>query len=89
MAIEAGRHRFTVEDYHRMAAAGVLSDGDRVELLGGEIADMTPIGSRHMACVDRLTRLLSVGCGERAIVRVQGPIRLDPHSEPQPDVTLL
>lgn len=46
MVIEAGRHRFTVEDYHRMAAVGVLSDGDRVELLGGEIVDVTPIGSR-------------------------------------------
>ncbi len=72
-----------------MAAAGVLSDDDRVELIDGEIVDMTPIGSRHMACVDRLNRLLTAACGDRAIVRVQGPIRLGPRSEPQPDVTLL
>jgi Uma2 family endonuclease len=89
MAVPVVRHRFTVEDYYRMAAAGVLTEADRVELIEGEIVDMTPIGSRHMACVNRFTELLSVACRGRAIVQVQGPIRLGPHSEPQPDVALL
>lgn len=89
MAIQVLRHRFTVEDYYRMAATGVLSEDDRVELLDGEIVDMTPIGSGHMGCVNRLTQLFSLGCGTRAIVQVQGPIRLGPHSEPQPDLALL
>jgi Uma2 family endonuclease len=89
MAIELVRHRFTVADFHRMAEAGILGGDDRVELIDGEIVEMTPIGSRHAACVDRLAQLFFEQVGRRAIVRVQSPIRLGEHSEPQPDVTLL
>ena len=52
------RHRITVEQYYRMGEAGVLPDDCRVELLDGEIVAMTPIGSRHAACVKRINRLL-------------------------------
>lgn len=83
------RHRFSVDDYERMGQAGVLGEDDRVELLEGEIVDMTPIGSRHAACVDRLTAVFSERLGGRAIVRVQNPVRLDDWSEPQPDIALL
>jgi Uma2 family endonuclease len=89
MSIQLTRHRFTADEYHQMAEAGVLRDDDRVELIEGEIVDMTPIGSRHGAVVDRLNRTLVRGCGDRAIVRIQGSIRLGLHSEPQPDVALL
>ena len=89
MATGLTTRRFTVEDYYRMAEAGILTPDDRVELLDGEIAEMTPIGSRHAACVDRLTRLLTQAIGDRAIVRVQNPIRLDRYSEPHPDLALL
>ncbi len=50
---------------------------------------MSPIGSRHAACVDRLNRLLNRINDLNAIIRVQNPIRLDNLSEPQPDVALL
>lgn len=89
MAIELLRRRFTVEEYHRMALAGILGEDDRVELIEGEIVTMTPIGVRHAACVRRLNRLLSARIGDRAIVDVQNPICLSEHSEPQPDVALL
>jgi Uma2 family endonuclease len=89
MSVQLTRHRFTWDDYHAMAAAGALKEGDRVELIEGEIVDMTPIGSRHAAVVDRLTRWLVMACGTRAIVRVQGPLRLGAHSEPQPDLLVL
>ena len=89
MSIELIRRRFTVDQYHQMSQVGVLRDDDRVELIDGEIVEMTPIGPRHGAVVDRLTRALVEGCGDRAIVRVQGSIRLGLHSEPQPDVVLL
>jgi hypothetical protein len=72
-----------------MAEAGIFSEDDRVELLEGEIVAMSPIGSRHAACVDRLTQHLVVQVGRRAIVRVQNPIRLGEYSEPQPDLALL
>lgn len=83
------RRLFSVEDYHRMGEAGVFGPEDRVELLGGEIVAMSPIGSKHAACVKRLARLFSVRLGDRAIVSVQDPVRLDPRSEPEPDVALL
>jgi Uma2 family endonuclease len=72
-----------------MGEAGIFHEGDRVELIDGEIVEMTPIGSRHAACVDRLADLLRSVLGQRAIVRVQSPIRLGSHSEPQPDLAVL
>lgn len=89
MSIQLIRHRFTADEYHQMAEAGVLRDEDRVELIEGEIVDMTPIGPRHIAVVNRLTRAMVKACGDRAIVQIQGSIRLGLHSEPQPDVVLL
>ena len=89
MAVQLLRRRFTVHEYHRMGQAGILSEDDRLELLEGEIVEMAPIGSRHQATVDRLTRLFSGRVADVVLVRVQGPVRLAEHSEPQPDVTLL
>jgi len=89
MSVRLLKRRFTVEEYHRMAQAGILSEDDRVELIEGEIVEMVPIGSRHAASVNRLTNLLSELVGKRAIVSVQNPVRLGPYAEPQPDVALL
>lgn len=71
-----------------MAQAGIFREDDRVELLDGEILEMTPIGSRHAACVARLTARFS-RVQANAIVWVQNPIRLSERSEPQPDLALL
>jgi hypothetical protein len=57
MALQLAKYLFTVTDYHRMTEAGIFSEDDRVELIEGEIVEMTPIGSRHAACVGRLTVL--------------------------------
>jgi Uma2 family endonuclease len=89
MGIEAKRRLFTVEEYYQMARSGILSEDDRVELLAGEIVQMSPIGSRHAACVDRLTKSIDQQIGDAAILRVQSPIRLNHYSEPQPDLALL
>ena len=83
------RRLFTVEEYHLMAQAGVLSEDERVELVEGEVVLMTPIGSRHAACVKRLNRLFSTRAGAKAVVGVQDPVTLGAYSEPQPDVALL
>ena len=89
METELQRRRFTVDEYYRMAETGILRHDDRVELLDGEIVEMTPIGSRHAACVDRLMELVQRCTEGRGILRVQGPIRLDVHSEPEPDLAVL
>jgi Uma2 family endonuclease len=83
------RRRFNVEDYYRMAEAGILGEDDRVELIEGEIVEMPPIGSPHGGGVKALNRLFSRLVGDRAIVSVQDPVRLSEISEPVPDVCLL
>ncbi len=89
MSVELMKYRFDVDDYHRMAEAGILTEDDRVELIAGEILSMTPIGPRHNAAVNRANRALVTAVGERAIVQVQGSVRLDRFHEPQPDIVLL
>lgn len=83
------RRRFTVDDYHRMAKAGILHEDDRVELLDGEIIEMAPIGSRHAFCVIALTEQFITQAAGRVVVSVQNSVRLSRQSEPQPDLLLL
>jgi Uma2 family endonuclease len=79
------RHKLTVDDYDRMAEAGILGEDDRVELIDGDIIDMVPIGQDHAATVNKLTRALVIAFGDRAIVSVQNPVRLNRLNEPRPD----
>ncbi|MGH7972236.1 MAG: Uma2 family endonuclease, partial [Limisphaerales bacterium] len=83
------KHRFNVKEYYRMAETGVLRPDARVELLNGEIIDMSPIGPFHGGLVKRLSRLFTLQAKGRWTVSTQDPLRLDDHSEPQPDVMLL
>jgi Uma2 family endonuclease len=89
MSIQLERHRFTVEEYHRMAEAGILKEDARVELIEGEIYEMTPISPRHAGHVIRLNTLLTARLSDRVLVSVQNPVVLDKLSEPQPDLTVL
>jgi Uma2 family endonuclease len=89
MPVQAPRRLFTVGEFHQMAEAAIFGEDDRVELLSGEVVVMTPIGSRHAACVSRLNRWLGQHLGEGFIVRVQDPVRLDDRSEPQPDLVVV
>ena len=86
---ELPRHLWTVEEYHRMGEVGLLDADARVELIEGEIVEMAPIGDTHAAISNRLNRLLVLAVGERGIVAVGNPVRLSPHSEPQPDFSVL
>jgi Uma2 family endonuclease len=89
MSVQIARHWFTVAEYDRMGETGIFSEDDRVELIEGEIFEMSPIGKRHASCVGRLTNLLAGVLAEKAIVWVQNPIVLNDYSEPQPDFALL
>jgi len=72
-----------------MIDAGVFHEDERLELIDGELFEMSPIGPRHVAAVNRLNRLLSLQLANFAIVSVQNPIELSEYSEPQPDLSLL
>lgn len=83
------RHRFTVEEYHKMGEAGIFGEDDRVELIDGEVVKMTPIGWRHAWCVNTLNMLLARLVQGRYVVSVQNPLIISKHGEPQPDLVLL
>jgi Uma2 family endonuclease len=88
MAVALQRRLFTADEFERMAEAGIFDEDERLELLEGEIVAMSPIGSPHAWCLKRLVRLFA-RLGERVILSVQDPVRLDERSTPQPDLALL
>src|SRR5688572_24616426 len=83
------KRKFNVDDYYRMADAGIFHEDDRVELLDGEIYEMTPIGDGHAGTVNWLSSVFTRRLGDRAVVSPQNPVRLSDYSEPQPDVAVL
>jgi Uma2 family endonuclease len=82
-------HKFSSEQYHLMAIAGVFSHNQRIELIKGEIIEMSPIGKKHAAYVAKLQYLLHENFANRSIIWTQNSIKLDNGSEPQPDLALL
>ena len=90
MAVPMTRRLLTIEEYHQMVEAGILAEDERVELIRGELIEMTPIGNRHAGCVRWLNRSFSARLASRSVVDVQDPVSLgDQQSEPQPDIVLL
>lgn len=86
---ERERRRFTIEEYERLVETGILTQDDRVELIEGEVVEMSPIGNPHAAFVTNLTHLLVHALGETARVWVHEPVRVPPRGKPQPDLALL
>ena len=72
-----------------MGAAGIFTEDDHVELIEGEILQMSPIGSRHAASVNRLNAKFNNLLAGRGVVSIQNPILLNDFSEPQPDIAVL
>ena len=89
MQTEITKKRFTVDEFYSMFDAGILDRDSRLELIEGEIFEMTPIGPPHTSVVNRLNRLWTARLGSQAIVQIQGPVLAGPISEPEPDVSLL
>jgi len=83
------RHRLTATEYRRMGEVGILRADARVELIEGEIIDMTPTGSRHAGVVRHIARLFERAIGDSAVVSIQSPVSLSDRSEPEPDIALL
>lgn len=89
LANKPHKFAFTTQHYHLMHEAGVFSAGDRIELINGEIIEMSPIGRKHATCVARLSTLLVTRLYQKAIIWTQNSILLDNGSEPQPDLAVL
>lgn len=80
--------RFTINEYHRLIELGFLTEGDRIELIRGELVQMTAKGTQHTVCCSILCRQLDRLLGDRAVIRGQDPITLPNQSEPEPDVVI-
>jgi Uma2 family endonuclease len=83
------RYPISVQMYHVMAEHGAFAPDERVELIDGEIIEMSPIGSRHVRCVNFLSEFLGRHFADRYVVSVQNPIVATDNTEPQPDIALL
>ena len=80
---------FSVDEYYAMAEAGIITHDERVELINGEIIEMSPIGSRHASAIYSLEYLVPSQLGGRAIAGAQNPLRLHGDVEVQPDFMIL
>ena len=83
------RRLFTSDEFERMGEVGVFEEDDRVELIEGEIYQVSAIGVPHAICVNNLTALLGEAYGRRIILSIQNPVHGDQRNFPQPDVTVL
>lgn len=88
MPVELKKRLLTVDAYHALIDAGIFDEDDRIELLNGEIIDMSPVGDPHIGCIIWLSQELIPDLKGNAIVSIQSPISLDLHSEPEPDLTI-
>ena len=82
-------HRFTIEEYHRLAEEGRLEEKPRsVELLDGRIVPMSPIGPRHQWIVTKLFKAFTRQERGRFEASQDCPLPILPHDEPEPDLLL-
>lgn len=89
MAVQLTKRLLSREAWSVLIQAGVFGEDDRIELLKGEIVELSPVGSEHAACVRRLDKYVSAIVGDALMVSTQNPISLSDHSEPEPDFALL
>ncbi len=81
-------YRMTVEKYHQLIEAGILTKRDKVELIEGRIVEMSPKGVLHAMAMMRINRCMYRLFDDKAIIRTQDPILLSNYSEPEPDLVL-
>jgi len=81
--------RFTVEEYHRLGELGFLTEGDRIELIRGELVYMAAKGTAHEACNRKLIRELPKLIGDRATLQDQSPVVMPTDGAPEPDFTIV
>jgi Uma2 family endonuclease len=79
---------WTQDEFHRMAELGFF-DGQRAELIEGEVVVLSPQKALHFTATDQAAELLRQSFGAGYHVRMQGPLDFGRHSEPEPDVAVV
>lgn len=80
---------WTREEYDRLVAAGALHPEARVQLVQGEIVEITPQSAQHATALRRLQKALETVFREGNEVRAQLPLALEEQSEPEPDIAVV
>lgn len=83
------RVRFSREAYHRMFETGMLSPEKRYELIDGEVVMMSPLGPSNSSLISRLSEFFVKCLAESWQCRIQLPIVVSNHSEPEPDFAIV
>jgi Uma2 family endonuclease len=86
--LEPQPRRWTRAEFERLAELGLFT-GQRAELFEGEIMVLSPQKPQHYTTTDVAADVLRHLFGPGFHVRMQGPIDLGPHSEPEPDVAVV
>lgn len=86
---ELRRHRWTADDVLRMVEAGVLDEDAHVELIDGELIEMTPQGPLHRMSTVRIRRRLERAFGTGFYVQDHSPVDAGRDSMPEPDVAVV
>jgi Uma2 family endonuclease len=85
---ESRPYRWTREEYYRMGEIGFFED-KRVELIEGEVIEMSPIYSPHATSVTLAGEVLREIFGKGWVVREEKPLSFDVDSDPEPDIALV
>ena len=85
----ADLHRWTREDYERMAEQGYFQPDERVELVDGVIYEMTPQNSWHASAIQAAQEALRAVFRKDYSLRIQMPLALGLESEPEPDLAVV
>lgn len=89
MTIQVDRRRWTVDEYYRMVDCGLIGEDERVELIEGEVLRLSPQNVPHASVTAFLNNALVLRYGRTHLVRVQLPLQVSDHSEPEPDFSLV
>jgi Uma2 family endonuclease len=87
--VNPAKHLTNLDEWRRLGEANIFPPGRRLELINGEIFEMTPIGFNHAGHINRLVKLLTKLMPDDVISSVQNPLQLGDLSEPEPDFMLL
>jgi Uma2 family endonuclease len=82
------RRRFSVAELEAMAAAGILDEDERIELIGGEVVPMSPKGSRHEWIKTLLLERWIEQKPRSLLITPETTFRLDGHNYLEPDIVV-
>jgi Uma2 family endonuclease len=82
------RWRWTTDELVRLTGLGIFGDKDRLELIGGEIVPMSPVGRRHFLVVEAIERWLQAGLAPAVKMLVERQFNFDEFTYTEPDIIL-